>query len=124
MQTAAQDTLNENPGIQAAAVDVATPSVQPKVKPELAMAPAFEGPRQARVAWDALLALANEREPLLIDMSQVVDLQRTAMAAVTRFLQAADKRGIQVVFCRIPRKTQAMLEILGLHHLIEFRSDI
>lgn len=84
-------------------------------------APAYRGPHEARTDWEALyeqLAIDGE---LVLDMRAIADLPRPLVSQVIRFLQVAETRRTQLTMLNVPPRTQAMLELLGVHHLVDLR---
>ena len=55
-------------------------------------------------------------------MSDVSELQRPAIAQIIRFLQNAEASNTVVKMINVTPKAHAMLEILGIHHLVEIAS--
>ena len=94
---------------------VVAPAKAPAVKPDRVAIPA-----PADDDWRALHEQLRANEPILLDMSKVNRFDRRMIGAVVRFLQAAEQSNSPVALQRTPAKTQAMLELLGVHHVAEF----
>jgi anti-anti-sigma regulatory factor len=92
-------------------------------KPKTLMAPAFVGPSQSQREWAGLFEHLRADEPLVLDMSNVTSLERPAVAQLISFLQAADRQHSCITMVNIPRETHAMLEILGVHHLVQIDAN-
>lgn len=90
----------------------------------LPKAPLGPDPRTSRSAWAALVETAIPNEVLSIDFSHVEIVDRTQIAEIIRFLRLAERRGIAVAFARLNPATEAMLELLGIHHLVDFSNDL
>ena len=99
---------------------VTTPERNAPAVPTIA-APAYRGPRQARADWDSLQQRLIPDGQVAVDMVALPELPRQATAQVVRFLQRAEAINTQVALTNVPPKTHAMLEILGIHHLVEIQ---
>lgn len=85
-------------------------------------APPSRGPREMRDEWESLQNQLTRDGEMALDMSGITELNRAAVAQIIRFLQAAEARNTRIMMINVPAKTHAMLEILGVHHLVAITS--
>ncbi|MDP7019246.1 MAG: STAS domain-containing protein [Pirellulaceae bacterium] len=82
--------------------------------------PAIRSGHDAHRVWRSLAAQLQAKTPILLDMADVRSLERGAIAALIRFLKTADRMRCGVTMVRLRGDVRSMLELIGVHHLVEF----
>lgn len=114
------NTLTQSPAAATAATSAKRAATSsPAACPTVKATPAT-GPVAARQCWQTVGMALQSEQPLQVDMSDIRSLDRPAIAALIRFLQDADQSRAPITLVRTPPNTRAHLELLGIHHLVNF----
>ena len=83
--------------------------------------PAIADSQRAKSVWYGVLEQIAPSQTVVLDMTHVTAVDRASIAALVGFVKAVSKRNSKLVMCNLPKETQAMLELLGVHYVVEFR---
>ena len=84
--------------------------------------PAIDDGRTAKRVWYGVLQQIAPAETIVLDMTNVRAIDRSSIAALVGFVKSVTKLDAKLVMYKLPKETQAMLELLGVHYVAEFRT--
>lgn len=67
--------------------------------------------------WNDSLSLLDRNEKIIIDLSQVVSADSSALALLIEWLKYAEKKHKTILFQNVPAQLQSIARVAGVQHL-------
>ncbi len=69
--------------------------------------------------WREVAEQIGDERLVILDVSGIAEMDRRAVTAMVQCFKKLERRGVQFCICSPQRQVEAMLELLGILHLVE-----
>lgn len=83
------------------------------------LAPSTIDPPSALRVWREAVDAIGEAKVAILDASPIVEMNRRSISAMVQCFKRLDDRGVTYCLSGLQRQVEAMLELLGVLHLVE-----